>query len=55
MPVEIRELIIKTEIRTEDINASLLNDIDLGLLKNELLEDCKRMLLDANKRMNYKR
>tara|TARA_R110002050_G_scaffold261556_1_gene401625 strand:- start:109320 stop:109487 length:168 start_codon:yes stop_codon:yes gene_type:complete len=55
MPVEIRELIIKTEIRTEDVYRTSLNNIDLNLFKNELLEDCKRMILDTNKRINYKR
>ena len=35
MPVEIRELIIKTEIRTEDVYRTSLNNIDLNLFKNE--------------------
>ncbi len=55
MPVEIRELIIKTEIRTEADKTSSLNDNDVHLLKEELLEMCKRMLSEGVKKTNYRR
>ncbi len=56
MPVEIRELIIKTEVRT--IHNQIDKRIriqDISVLKNELLEACKQMVLTENKRANYKR
>ncbi len=57
MPVEIRELVIKTEIKSgEDYRpASQITHLDLQQLKVELLEDCKRILSNANKKTNYKR
>lgn len=56
MPIEIRELIIKTEVRTTDLNTqNTIKSEDLLLLKSQLLEDCKRMLTEGNKRASYKR
>lgn len=55
MPVEIRELIIKTEIKTETNKTSDLHEYDLALLKEELIETCKRMLHEGIKKTNYRR
>ena len=56
MPVEIREIIIKTEIAsaTREHSASV-KEKDLSTLKKHLLEECKRMITEHTKRNNYKR
>lgn len=56
MPVEIRELIIKTEVTTKD-QATRLNDSfkNVDHLKQEILSACKRMLKDKVKRAQMKR
>ena len=55
MPVEIRELIIKTEIRTEAEKTSSLNTNDFTALREEVLEMCKRILSEKIKKTNYRR
>lgn len=56
MPVEIRELIIKTEISTADGNyASGMKEEDLYLLKKVLLEECKKMIIERTKKNSHKR
>lgn len=55
MPVEIRELIIKTEIITEADKGASLNDNEVHLLKEELVEMCKRMLSEEIKKTSYRR
>lgn len=55
MPVEIRELIIKTEIKTAVEQQSTIHDIDLTVFKEEIIEMCKRMLSDEVKRTSYRR
>ncbi len=56
MPIEIRELVIKTEIKTvhENLNAKR-NSYDTSRLKNEVLESCRRMISEAQKREKYNR
>lgn len=55
MPVEIRELIIKTEVKTvQQHHVNKLHDGELLKLKKELLDTCKRLLKD-HKKTNYKR
>lgn len=56
MPIEIRELIIKTEIKTvhENLN-SKRNAQDTSKLKEEVLETCRRMISEAQKREKYNR
>jgi hypothetical protein len=56
MPVEIRELIIKTEIvvgKKNDSNAAA--QVNLAAIKRQLLAECKRMLAEDNKRRTNKR
>jgi hypothetical protein len=56
MPVEIRELIIKTEVRSvEQINQDKVTLNDLLELKSELLMLCKRMISEQTKKSNFKR
>lgn len=56
MPIEIRELVIKTEIKTvhENLNAKR-TAYDTSKLKNEVLEACQRMISEAQKREKYNR
>ncbi len=56
MPIEIRELIIKTEIVSDGHNFSgRLKEKELGVFKKQLMEECKRIISDGVKRKNYKR
>jgi hypothetical protein len=56
MPVEIRELIIKTEVRSVEQNENnVFRHEDITELKSELLSACKRMILEQTKRSNFKR
>ncbi|WP_442266829.1 DUF5908 family protein [Tenacibaculum sp. ZS6-P6] len=55
MPVEIRELIIKTEIKTAVEQSSTIQDIDLSVFKEEIIEMCKRMLSEEVRRTSYRR
>jgi hypothetical protein len=56
MPVEIRELIIRTEISVGDKNARPgARDKELALLRRKLLEECKRMIAANLKKDSYKR
>jgi len=55
MPVEIRELIIKTEISTNTEREASMNNQQLIVLKEELSEMCKRMFSEEIKKKNYRR
>ncbi len=55
MPIEIRELIIKTEVSTSIIDTQRMKNQDLSKLKNEVLEACKRMLQAEYKKQNNRR
>lgn len=56
MPIEIRELIIKTEIVSKDsFKDSNANETEIQLLKKQLLEECKRMIAERTKKNSYKR
>jgi hypothetical protein len=56
MPIEIREIIIKTKIVTSDqSNSTALNNRQLNNMKKELLKECKRTILETAKRINHKR
>jgi hypothetical protein len=56
MPIEIREIIIKTEISTgERKGTGTIKDKDLNALKKQLLEECKRMISETSKKQTYKR
>ena len=56
MPIEIRELVIKTEIKSAMQSASASHQRqDMSRLRNELLETCKRMISESHKKEKYKR
>lgn len=56
MPVEIREVIIKTEISSIDRNRSgAAKERELTIFKRQVLEECKRMLAISTKKSGYKR
>lgn len=56
MPVEIRELIIRTEISVSGkSNQPGARDKELNLMRRKLLEECKRMIAANLKKDSYKR
>jgi hypothetical protein len=56
MPIEIRELIIKTEIVSANAKyTSSIKEKELSILKRQLLEECKRMITEKNQENSYKR
>ena len=56
MPIEIRELIIKTEVKTTQRESlSNASKLQIERLKKEVLENCKRMILESNKKKVYNR
>jgi hypothetical protein len=56
MPIEIRELIIKTEISSTAKNVgSEIGTKELETLKTQLLEECKRIITANTKKNTYKR
>jgi len=56
MPIEIRELIIKTEISTGNRSRSeTVTEEELNNIRVKLFEECKRMINAAYKRDRYKR
>lgn len=56
MPIEIRELIIKTEI-TSGVkrDSRAIKDKELNLLKKQLMEECKRLISENMQKRSYKR
>ena len=53
MPVEIREIIIRTEISSFKKDGS---ERELELMKKKLLEECRKIIVGANlKKRNIKR
>lgn len=56
MPVEIREIVIKTVIRSTDAPGNAeRSEVETNALKQELLDACKRMINQNVKRVSYKR
>ena len=56
MPVEIRELIIKTAISAAGSSASAkVMEKDLNTLKKQLLEECKKIILENTRKDSYNR
>jgi len=56
MPIEIRELIIKTEISSASRNnTGGLKEKDLSAMKKQLLEECKRIISQNTPKTGYKR
>jgi hypothetical protein len=56
MPVEMRELIIKTEIKTQSAEQSAnFNPQTIKALKQEIIDECLRAFKDRNKRNSFNR
>ncbi|MCM0668899.1 DUF5908 family protein [Flavobacterium tyrosinilyticum] len=56
MPIEIRELVIKTEIVTNNTkNSALTKEREISILRKQLLEECKRLIAEKNQENSYKR
>jgi hypothetical protein len=56
MPIEIREIIIRTDISVNSRNKSEgIKEKDISLLRKQLLEECKRLISGNTKRTGYKR
>jgi hypothetical protein len=56
MPVEIREIIIKTQIVVGgNTHPDKTRERDLNVLRKKLLEECKILISNSVKRKNYKR
>lgn len=56
MPIEIRELVIRTEVSAVDhTNQNSIETEDLQALKSDILAICKRMIIEQTKKSNFKR
>ena len=56
MPVEIRELIIKTEVMSaEQQQHTSIGQKELAEMKTHILKTCKRMILEQTKKTSFKR
>ena len=55
MPVEIRELIIKTSISAGNNASAKVMEKDLNTLKKQLLEECKKIILENTRKDSYNR
>ncbi len=56
MPIEIRELIIRTEISAAGkINQAEVNERDFSAMKEKLLDECKKIIAANMKKDRYKR
>jgi hypothetical protein len=56
MPVEIRELIVKTEITSGNKGSSAFTkQLELNMMKKQILEECKRMIAEKTKQNSIKR
>jgi len=56
MPIEIREIIIKTDISTS--NKNLVKEIkekEVAAMKKQILDECKRMIAMNTKKTGHKR
>ena len=56
MPVEIREIVIRTEIATGHRNGDTgMDEKELKTLKKQLLDECNRIIAARTKKNYYKR
>ena len=56
MAIEIREINIKTEVRSQVADRTeQANEKELQQLRDQLLDECKRMILGKTKKKQYKR
>lgn len=55
MAIEIREIIIKTEIRAGERKPAEANAKQLAALKSQVLAECKRIIAEKMEKRTYKR
>lgn len=60
MPVEVRELIIKTEIKTRSVDHAgekpiNLDHKDIKALKQQIIHECKRLFKNKSQRDSFNR
>jgi len=56
MPIEVREIVIKTEISTTGHSHQAgIREKDLNTLKKQLFEECKKIISGNTVRTSYKR
>lgn len=56
MPIEIRELIIKTEVVSDNGGRqAVIIEKDLTMIREKLLDECKRMIAANMKKDRFKR
>lgn len=56
MPVEVRELIIKTEIKSQSAKPSTgLTDSDKQKLKQQIIDECLRTIRNKKQRNSFNR
>ncbi|WP_157848778.1 DUF5908 family protein [Flavobacterium sp. Root901] len=56
MPIEIRELVIKTEIVSSNSRTgNAVKEKEFLLLKKQVLEECRRLISEKNQENRYKR
>ena len=55
MPVEIKEIVIKTTIHSNQPDNKGRQANDWSEMRREILESCRRMISEQNKKTKYKR
>lgn len=56
MAIEIREINIKTEVRTQALQRNEhVQEKELQQLREQLMDECKRLILGKTKKKHYKR
>ncbi|NQY07947.1 MAG: hypothetical protein HRT71_00320 [Flavobacteriales bacterium] len=56
MPIEIREIVIKTEVRHNNNGSSDTTQKEaFNQMRNQMLAECRKMLLNESKRKRNKR
>jgi hypothetical protein len=56
MPIEIRELIIKTEIKNKPTRQSVNPDSqEIKVLKQQIIDECLRLIKNKNQRSSFNR
>lgn len=56
MPIEIREVNIKTNVvSSSDSGNSMMNERELSRFREQLLEECKKLIQSKTNKKRYKR
>jgi hypothetical protein len=56
MPVEIRELVVRTEVLSAArAHTSAVKEKDLTMLRRQIMEECRRMINERTSKNIYKR